>query len=34
MMELMLSERFLCECEMVWRLKDEQVEGRLPKKRE
>ena len=34
MMELMLCERFLCECEMVWRLKDEQVEGRLPKKRE
>jgi len=26
MMEIMLSERFLCECEMVWRLKDEQVE--------
>ncbi len=29
MMENMLSERFLCECEMVWRLKDEQVELRL-----
>ena len=28
MMELMLNERFLCECEMVWRLKDEQVEGK------
>jgi hypothetical protein len=28
MMENMLSERFLCECEMVWRLKDEQVELR------
>lgn len=25
MMEVMLSERFLCECEMVWRQKDEQV---------
>jgi len=29
MMENMLEKRFLCECEMVWRLKDEQVEGRL-----
>ena len=29
MMENMLSERFLCECEIVWRLKDEQVEERL-----
>ncbi len=29
MMEIMLCERFLCECEMVWRLKDEQVEKRL-----
>jgi len=29
MMELMLCERFLCECEVIWRLKDEQVEGRL-----
>jgi len=26
MMELMLNERFMCECEMVWRLSDEQVE--------
>jgi len=25
MMEIMSSQRFLCECEMVWRLKDEQV---------
>ena len=31
MMEVMLEKRFLCECEMVWRLKDEQVEGRLAK---
>ncbi len=29
MMELMLSDRFLCECEMVWRLRDEQVVERL-----
>jgi len=29
MMEIMLEKRFLCECEMVWRLEDEQVEGRL-----
>jgi hypothetical protein len=29
MVELMLSDRFLCECEMVWRLTDEQVERRL-----
>jgi len=29
MMENMLSERFMCECEMVWRLSDEQVEERL-----
>ena len=29
LMENMLNERFLCECEMVWRLKDEQVEERL-----
>ncbi len=29
MMELMLSDRFLCECEMVWRLTDEQLEERL-----
>ena len=33
MMENMLSERFLCECEMVWRLKDEQVEVRLAGRR-
>jgi len=25
MMENMLGERFLCECEMVWRLRDEQL---------
>jgi hypothetical protein len=29
MMENMLNERFLCECEMVWRFTDEQVEERL-----
>ncbi len=29
MLEIMLSERFLCECEMVWRLTDEQVGERL-----
>ena len=29
MMELMLGERFMCDCEMVWRLTDEQVEQRL-----
>jgi len=26
MMELMLSDRFMCDCEMVWRLTDEQLE--------
>ena len=34
MMENMLSERFLCECEMVGRLTDEQVEERLAGRRE
>jgi len=29
MMEIMLNERFLCECEMVWRMTDGQVEERL-----
>jgi len=29
MLDIMLEKRFLCECEMVWRLKDEQVEERL-----
>jgi len=29
MMELMLNDRFLCECEMVWRIKDGQIEERL-----
>lgn len=29
MMELMLSDRFMCDCEMAWRLTDEQLEGRL-----
>jgi hypothetical protein len=33
MMEIMLSERFMCECEMVWRLTDEQVEQRLAGRR-
>jgi hypothetical protein len=33
MMELMLSERFLCECEMVWRIKDEQLEEILSRRR-
>ena len=28
MVEVMLEKRFLCECEMVWRLTDEQVEER------
>jgi len=31
--ELMLSERFLCECEIVWRLTDEQVRERLAGRR-
>ena len=29
MLEIMLNERFLCECEVVWRLKDEQVKKTL-----
>ena len=29
MMENMLEKRFLCECEMVWRLKDVQVEKKM-----
>jgi hypothetical protein len=33
MMENMLEKRFLCECEMVWRLKDEQVEKKLAGRR-
>lgn len=33
MMELMLVERFLCECEIIWRLSDEQVEARLAVRR-
>jgi len=32
-MEIMISERFLCECEIVWRLTDEQVEERLEGRR-
>jgi hypothetical protein len=26
MMKLMLSDRFMCDCEMLWRLTDEQVD--------
>ena len=33
MMEIMLSDRFICECEMVWRLSDEQLEERLAGRR-
>lgn len=33
MMELMLSDRFLCECEMLWRYTDEQVKKRLEGRR-
>ncbi len=33
MTENMLGERFLCECEMVWRLSDEQLEERLAGRR-
>jgi len=33
MMENMLEKRFLCECEMVWRLTDEQLEERLTGRR-
>jgi len=29
MVENMLQERFLCECEMVWRMTDEQVDKKL-----
>lgn len=29
MMELMLTDRFICECEMIWRMNDEQLEERL-----
>ena len=29
MMEVMLEKRFLCECEIIWRLKDEQLVERL-----
>ncbi len=29
MLEIMLGERFLCECEMLWRYSDEQLEARL-----
>jgi len=29
MMELMLAKHFLCECEIVWRITEEQVELRL-----
>ena len=33
MMENTLGERFLCECEMVWRMMDEQLEERLAGRR-
>lgn len=33
MMEIMLNDRFMCECEMVCRMTDEQVEERLTGKR-
>lgn len=33
MIENMLSYRFLCECEIAWRLSDEQVEERLTGKK-
>jgi len=33
MMEIMLNYRFMCECEMVWRLTDEQLEERLAGRR-
>lgn len=33
MMELMLSDRFMCDCEMLWRYSDEQVEERLAGRR-
>jgi hypothetical protein len=33
MMENMLEKCFLCECEMIWRLRDEQVEERLAGRR-
>ena len=29
LMENMLSERFMCDCEMAWRLTDEEVKRRL-----
>jgi hypothetical protein len=29
MLEIMLNDRFFCECEMVWRMTDEQLEVRL-----
>ena len=33
MLEIMLGERFLCECEMVWRVKDDQAVERLDGRR-
>jgi len=33
MMDIMLSDRFMCDCEMVWRSTDEQVAERLAGKR-
>ena len=33
MMEIMLNDRFLCECEMLWRYSDEQLEEILAGRR-
>lgn len=29
MLDIMLGERYMCECELVWRVTDVQVEERL-----
>ena len=33
MMEVMLEKHFLCECEMIWRLNDEQMKERVAGRR-
>ena len=33
MLEIMLNDRFLCDCEIVWRLSDEQLDKRLAGRR-
>ena len=33
MMQIMLSDRFMCDCEMLWRYSDEQLEERLAGRR-